>query len=99
MARAQPARVRTRVQKRWLLVPLGVVVALGLGGLGLSRGWWRMNYPDPERFPVRGIDVSHHQGLIDWPTVAGEPHLAFVYVKATEGGDWTDPRFAENWRE
>jgi lysozyme len=88
-----------RQRKRWLLVPLGAMVALGLGGLGLSRGWWRVNYPDPERFPVRGIDVSHHQGPIDWPTVASEPHLAFAYVKATEGGDWTDPRFAENWRE
>jgi lysozyme len=87
------------VQKRWLLLPLGAVVAVGLGGLGLSRGWWRPNYPDPARFPVWGIDVSHHQGHIDWPAVAGEPHLAFAYVKATEGGDWTDPRFQENWRE
>ncbi len=25
--------------------------------------------------------------------------LRFAYVKATEGGDWTDPRFEKNWRE
>lgn len=85
--------------KRWFMLPLGAVVAVGLGGLGLERGWWRMNYPDPARFPVWGIDVSHHQGDIDWPHVAGESHLVFAYIKATEGGDWTDPRFAENWRE
>ena len=80
-------------------VALGVAAALGLGGLGLQRGWWRLNHPDDSRFPVWGIDVSHHQGHIDWPAVATEPRIAFAYVKATEGGDWTDPRFAENWRE
>jgi len=87
------------VKTRWLVLPLGAMVVLGLGGLGLARGWWRLNHPDVSRFPVWGVDVSHHQGRIDWPTVAGEPHLAFAYVKATEGGDWTDPRFEENWRE
>jgi lysozyme len=88
------------VKKRWFVLPvLGAVVALGLAGLGLQRGWWRLNHPDPSRFPVWGIDVSHHQGSIDWPAVASEPYIAFAYIKATEGGDWTDPRFAENWSE
>jgi lysozyme len=39
--------------------------------------------------------VSHHQGVIDWPAVADDG-IAFAYLKATEGGDWTDPRFAQN---
>lgn len=82
-----------------VVLSLGVVIALGLGGLGLQRGWWRLTHPDPSRFPVWGVDVSHHQGSIDWPAVASEPHLAFAYIKATEGGDWTDPRFEENWSE
>ena len=25
--------------------------------------------------------------------------MAFAFVKATEGGDWTDPRFEANWRD
>ncbi len=45
---------------------------------------------------VQGIDVSHHQGAIDWPTVADDG-VRFAWIKATEGGDWVDARFAENW--
>jgi lysozyme len=44
-----------------------------------------------------GVDVSHHQGVIDWDTLAGD-EVRFAYIKATEGGDWVDTRFAENWR-
>jgi lysozyme len=43
-----------------------------------------------------GIDVSHHQGRIDWPRVARDD-IEFAYIKATEGGDFVDDRFAENW--
>ena len=77
----------------------GAVVAAATAGVGLERGWWRFNHPDGMRFPLRGIDVSHYQGKIDWPAVARDAEIAFVYVKATEGGDWVDPRFADNWRE
>jgi lysozyme len=52
--------------------------------------------PRPRR--VDGIDVSHHQGPVAWTTVAGEGYR-FAYLKATEGSTFTDPRFAENWRE
>ena len=45
---------------------------------------------------VQGIDVSHHQGEVDWPVVAADG-VHFAWIKATEGGDWVDPRFAENW--
>ncbi len=44
-----------------------------------------------------GIDVSHHQGEIDWEAVAGD-NITFVYIKATEGEDFTDPQFGRNWR-
>ena len=54
-------------------------------------------HPDPDRYPVRGIDVSHHQGAIDWRQVAGAG-IDFAYMKATEGGDFSDRRFAENWQ-
>jgi lysozyme len=47
---------------------------------------------------VQGVDVSHHQGAIDWRALAADD-VAFAYIKATEGADHVDPRFAFNWRE
>ena len=43
------------------------------------------------------LDVSVHQGPIDWPRV-GRDRVVGAYVKASEGGDFRDQRFAENWR-
>lgn len=51
--------------------------------------------PDRRNYPVRGIDVSHHQGTIDWKRVAADD-VAFAILKATEGGDHLDTRFAVN---
>jgi lysozyme len=45
----------------------------------------------------RGIDVSHYQGAINWRAVAHD-HVTFAYIKATEGADTRDARFARNWR-
>lgn len=43
-----------------------------------------------------GIDVSAHQHEIDWERVHGDG-IEFAYIKATEGGDFVDDRFAANW--
>ena len=50
----------------------------------------------PDDHPIKGIDVSKYQGTIDWPTVRASG-VSFAYIKATEGGDRVDDRFAENW--
>jgi lysozyme len=43
-----------------------------------------------------GVDVSSHQGEVDWERVAGDG-IAFTYIKATEGADFVDERFRRNW--
>ena len=45
-----------------------------------------------------GVDLSHHNGRIDWDQLEAAP-IDFIYLKATEGGDWKDPRFLAHWRE
>lgn len=45
-----------------------------------------------------GIDVSNHQGKIDWKTVAKDDNVQFVYIKATEGATYVSPTFEENIR-
>ena len=57
----------------------------------------------PSGYLCYGIDVSHHQGKIDWDRVAlssaanGYP-IRFVIMKATEGSTFTDPEFLDNIR-
>jgi len=45
---------------------------------------------------LRGIDVSHFQGAIDWPQVATSA-VVFSFIKATEGAHIVDPLFKGNW--
>ncbi|MBO6756780.1 MAG: glycoside hydrolase family 25 protein [Roseibium sp.] len=52
--------------------------------------------PTPEDFAVHGIDVSRWQGDIDWVQVK-DAGTAFAWIKSTEGGDHSDPRFLQNW--
>ena len=42
------------------------------------------------------LDVARYQHRIDWRAVKGDG-IAGAYVKASEGGDLVDPRFADNW--
>jgi lysozyme len=77
--------------RRWVAavgIAFAVVVAVGLAGYQWYEPGWR--------YSIRGVDVSHHQGPIDWVALAADG-TAFAYIKATEGGDFSDSRFAENW--
>ena len=47
-------------------------------------------------FAVHGIDVSKYQGNIDWEQVK-DAGVSFAFIKATEGGDRVDSKFAYNW--
>ena len=52
----------------------------------------------PSGFHVHGIDVSHYQGNIDWKmltqTRQGKFPIHFVFMKASEGGDYGDKAFS-----
>jgi len=81
-----------------LLTAFTALLLLVLAVVELYRaGLVRFNYPDPEHFPVQGIDVSHHQAEIDW-SVVKEAGLSFAFIKATEGATHRDTRFDENWK-
>jgi lysozyme len=44
-----------------------------------------------------GIDVSHHQGDLNWNNVAAGG-VEFSFIKATEGTGFVDNRFELNWQ-
>ena len=47
--------------------------------------------------PVRGVDVSHYEGQIDWAKVAAQ-NINFAYIKATQSSNLVDARFSANWQ-
>ena len=59
-----------------------------------------LNASIPEGFPSFGIDISHHQGKIDWENLFADESLDslinFVYCKTTEGTDHIDTQWESN---
>lgn len=55
----------------------------------------------PHGYKVHGIDISHYQGDINWKmleqTRQGQFPVQFIFMKATEGGDYSDKRFVANF--
>lgn len=56
----------------------------------------------PVKYQVHGIDVSHHQGQINWELVSkmqvDSVNVDFVFIKATEGRNHKDRKFKRNWK-
>jgi lysozyme len=47
---------------------------------------------------IEGIDVSNHQGHINWKAVA-DAGKVFAFMKATEGLNFVDPFLGLNWSQ
>ena len=47
-----------------------------------------------------GLDISHHQGYIEWDSVATSKHpIQFIFIRATDGSRILDHEFHRNWEE
>ena len=53
---------------------------------------------NPAKVDFDGIDVSKHQGTINWEELKKNSKIKFVYIKSTEGSDYVDPKYQENIR-
>lgn len=92
----------------YLMVGLAIVAFYGFIFLNYFvdpfTNRWRALYGDityPQGYSIHGVDVSHHQGTIDWETFAqatidNEP-ISFVMIKATEGKSLLDENFNDNF--
>ena len=47
--------------------------------------------------PIQGMDIARYQGRVDFNQTRAAG-MRFVYMKSTEGKDYIDPMFYENWR-
>lgn len=71
--------------------------------LAVAALQWLERHRDQPVLAGPGIDVSRHQGEIDWPAAWADLNddleaddRPWVYIKATEGQDYRDPLFVEN---
>ncbi len=86
---ATPAPRKNRWGCGLFLAPLAMLPLIAV----IQAKHW---HPSDADWPTQGIDVSNHQGTIDWPKLPAQG-VDFTYIKATEGGDFVDQSFAKNW--
>lgn len=67
---------------------------------------WRALYGEakyPDGYEIRGIDISHYQGNIDWKLLRNAMiercPVRFILIKATEGTSRIDPKFRQNFSQ
>lgn len=97
-----------RVPSYILWIAFGVIVAIYIAFfyktfVGPYSFRWKALYGNVT-YPkglVRGLDISHYQGEIDWDKlrnadIQGSP-VSFVFVKATQGTDIWDENFNQNF--
>ncbi len=106
-------RFRNSGVMHWIFTSIGAVAILTIFYYFFIRPYsyrWKPCYGFkgygvclPVNYKVHGIDVSHHQGEIDWEAVKAtdkqEYPIRFVFMKATEGGDHKDRLFVDNFRQ
>ena len=83
---------------KWLLLAGAAALVVLLGGYAA----WRYILPhsvnvDRYRYPIAGIDVSKHNGDIDFDKVRDD-NYQFVFIKASEGMTYKDDAFERNYR-
>lgn len=86
-------RVKAIILVDFLFVSLALVAA----------GWFAVReyletppYVDEARFPVRGIDISAHNGMMNLDAARADG-IDFAFIKASEGDRYGDPNFALNY--
>ena len=83
---------------KWLLLA-GAAALVVLGGVYVYKNYILPHSVsvDRYRYPVAGIDVSKHNGDIDFNKVVDDDYQ-FAFIKATEGKTYKDEAFDRNYR-
>lgn len=84
-------------RRKWFFtIPIfGFIVILFAAFLYFGIIPW--NTPSTEQYPIRGVDLSHYQGDVDWQVLSQEG-IQFAFIKATEGSSSIDPNFHQNFQ-
>ena len=85
---------------RRLAILIIVLTVVAIAATMVSRfSISRKSHVDVDRsiYPVMGVDVSGHNGPVDFDSLAAAG-VQFVYIKATEGATWRDRLYELNYR-
>ncbi len=93
-------------------IVIALIIYLASAAFAIYLCTWYLNKPTFVRYPafgisipvnytIHGIDVSHHQAIIDWQEVKNMQDknikIGFAFIKATEGINDIDDNFRSNW--
>ncbi len=93
-------RLKRRLKRRYRQNRLALI-ALVIGLAAVAFLFQQVKSLRKDRVVVttsmfHGIDVSKHQGNINWQRVAEDKRIQFVYIKATEGASLVDKTYHRN---
>ena len=77
---------------QWLVI-IAVLAVIAFVLRNIAIGW----APPRDQYPVQGVSVDESHGEITWH-VAGATGVDFAYIRATDGAETRDARFADNIR-
>ena len=66
------------------IIIVGILVCFGLLATLIYNGIIQINGLAILKYEVRGVDVSHYQGEVDWDLIESQG-IRFAFIKATEG--------------
>ncbi|MYW42840.1 lysozyme [Streptomyces sp. SID161] len=69
---------------------------MGIGVLAHDGSSDTLPPPPPRASQTEGVDVSSHQGDVDWAALWGDG-TRWAYTKATEGTSYTNPYFTQQY--
>ncbi|MEG0011926.1 MAG: GH25 family lysozyme [Muribaculaceae bacterium] len=87
-----------KYRKIYIIITCVILFAMvGIGGYYVLRNVMRPQISiNKITYPVNGIDVSAHNGNIDFARVV-QDSISFVFIKATEGASFKDGKFEKNY--
>jgi len=85
-----------KTKKHVILLATAVLTTVAVMAACFYNGILQINGLPASFYEIKGVDVSHYQGEIDWDVLSGQG-IRFAYIKATEGSTHQDDRFSDNW--
>lgn len=97
MAKRSKKKKSNNKLKSITLVSTLIILSLALGYYFYKKSIIANTFKENSKYQVKGIDVSHHNPILDWAEVKRQ-NINFTYIKATEGITHDDRNYPYNYK-